>query len=473
MNALIGYSGFVGPYLMKSNMDFYNSKNIQDMKGKHYSRVYCSGLPAEKWKANQNPDADRANMIALMDVLSTVSCESFVLISTVDVYNTSFSQCEVPDISLNDYAVHPYGKHRREFEVWCMERFPNTFVFRLPALFGHGLKKNALYDMIHCNQVEKLRGHWKFQWYNLEWLDKDIEHHISKDHRVVNLVTPPIELRVVQKLFFPDIRLSYETDSAVHYRIYSRYYYSHDVSDVLTDMAAFIRHTPRLMVSEVGWEPANESVMLSYLKRFGVQQREIVPSKKNWDMSSYSNVYSAQSILFGDTIQIFQEQDRFLRILQIRLEKLSSVQTKVVVFGCPRQRVYSGEDAVSLFQKVGHLCKYYGITLCLENNAREYGGNWLHTLKDTIEFVKQVNHPNIRVNMDIGSMLMENETDVPDFQHIGHVQVSFPKLGRWETSESLSKILNQCKAYAGCVSLEMLNVDFDSIQLFIPAIYQE
>jgi hypothetical protein len=473
MNALIGYSGFVGPYLMKSTMDFYNSKNIQDMKGKHYSRIYCSGLPAEKWKANQNPEADRANMSVLMNVLNTVSCESFVLISTVDVYNTSVAQCEVFDITLNEYDTRAYGKHRREFEVWCIERFPNTFVFRLPALFGHGLKKNALYDMIHRNQVEKLRGHWKFQWYNLEWLEKDIEFHISKNHCVVNLVTPPIELRVVQKLFFPDIHLSYETDSVVDYKIYSRYQCSHEISDVLTDMSTYIRHTPRLMVSELGWDPANENVMLSFLKRFGIHHREIVPSKKNWDMSSYSNVYSAQSILFGETIQIFQEQERFLRILQIRLEKLGSVQTNVVVFGCPRQRIYSGENAVGLFQKVGHLCKYYGITLCIENNAREYGGNWLHTLNETIDFVKQVNHPNIRVNMDIGSMIMENETEVPDFHFIKHIQVSFPKLGRWQANDTLLKILNQCKTYTGYISLEMLNVDFESIQRFTATVSQE
>ena len=472
MNALVGYTGFVGSHLMREGMDFYNRKNLKELSGKTYNTLYCSALPAEKWKVNMNPEEDRSNMEVLMDALRTVKCNTFILISTVDVYDTSLPQCEDPDLYPVYYSNQPYGKHRREFEEWALQTFKNVYVFRLPALFGHGLKKNALYDMMHKNQVEKLRDHWIFHWYDLQWLWNDIEKHVKLQHRIVNLVTPAIELSTVQRLFFPDLKLSSESTPKVRYAITSKYGYSHSVEEVLVSMAAFIRHNPRLLVSEVGWSPHQDSVVYSFLKSRSIQLKEIVPSKRNWDMSGYSNVYSAQSILFGDTIQIFQEPERFLRILQSRLEKLASVQTKIVVFGCPRQRMYAGEDAVSLFQKVGDLCKEYGITLCVENNAREYGGNWLHTIADTVEFVEQVNHPNIRANLDVGSMLMETETTVPDFHFIGHVQVSFPKLGSWEDSESLETILQQLKSYMGYISLEMLNVDFKNIERFIAAVSQ-
>lgn len=469
MNALVGYTGFVGSHLMRDGMDFYNRKNLKELSGKSYNTVYCSALPAEKWKANLNPEEDRSNMALLMNALQDVKCTTFVLISTIDVYDTSLPQCEDADIYPVYYSNQPYGKHRREFEEWALQTFETVYIFRLPALFGHGLKKNALYDMMNKNQVEKLRGHWIFHWYDVQWLRNDIEKHIKLRHKIVNLVTPAIQLSTIQKLLFPDLKISPESTPSVRYAITSKYGYSHSVEDVLVSMAAFIRHTPRFLVSEVGWSPEKDSAVYSFLKARGIHMKEIVPSKRDWDMSGYSNVYSAQSILFGDTIQIFQEPERFLRILQIRLEKLASVQTKVVVFGCPRQRIYSGEDAVSLFQRAGHLCKYHGITLCIENNAREYGGNWLHTIADTVEFVKEVNHPNIRANLDVGSMLMENETTVPDFQHIGHVQVSFPKLGDWEDSEALSTILHQLNTYTGYISLEMLNVDFNNVETFIAA----
>ncbi len=473
MDALVGYTGFVGAHLMRDGMDFYNRKNLKELSGKTYNNVYCSALPAEKWKANLNPEEDMLNIKTLIDVLHNVKCQTFVLISTVDVYDNSIPQCEDPDLHPMYYSNQPYGKHRRYFEEWALHTFKSVYIFRLPALFGHGLKKNALYDMMNDNQVDKLRSHWVFHWYDLKWLSNDIEKHINLEHNIVNLVTPEIELYTIQKLFFPDLKISCESTPRIHYAVTSKYGYSHSVAEVLVAMASFIRYTPRLLVSEIGWSPEKDSIMYSFLKSRGILMKEIVPTKREWDMTGYSNVYSAQSILFGDTIQIFQEPERFLRILQIRLEKLASVQTKVVVFGCPRQRMYSGEDAVTLFQKVGHLCKYYGITLCIENNARDYGGNWLHTLTDTVEFVKQVNHPNIRANMDVGSMLMENETYVPDFHYIGHVQVSFPKLGLWKDSEFLSTILDQLNIYNGYISLEMLNADFKSVQTFITTVSPE
>jgi sugar phosphate isomerase/epimerase len=464
MNALVGYTGFVGSHLMREGMDFYNRKNLKELSGKSYNTLYCSALPAEKWKVNMNPEEDRSNMEVLMHALRTVKCDTFILISTVDVYDTSLPQCEDPDLYPVYYSNQPYGKHRREFEEWALQTFKNVYVFRLPALFGHGLKKNALYDMMHKNQVEKLRDHWLFHWYNLEWLWDDIHKHISLNHHIVNLVTPPISLSTVQTLLFPEVILSNESTPKVRYAISSKYGYSHSVEDVLVSMANYVRHKPRLLVSEIGWD---SEVMFSYLKRYGIQQREIVPSKRNWNMQSYTNVYSAQSILYGVDIQIFKEQDRFLDILSDRMSKLSSVGTKIVVFGSPKQRLYSGEDAISLFRRVGDICRPLGIVFCVENNSRLYGGNWMCTLKETIEFVKSVNHPNIRVNLDTGSMMMEGETIVPDIEWIGHVQISFPHLARWQPNTNLPCILEQLQGYNGKISLEVLDVDFSSIDNFV------
>jgi putative intracellular protease/amidase len=58
--ALIGYTGFVGSNLQTQIKfdDFYNSKNIQDIKNKEYDVVYCAGAPAANWIANQKPTED-------------------------------------------------------------------------------------------------------------------------------------------------------------------------------------------------------------------------------------------------------------------------------------------------------------------------------------------------------------------------------------------------------------------------------
>jgi hypothetical protein len=354
-------------------------------------------------------------------------------------------------------------------EEWVLKNFENSYIFRLPALFGHGLKKNALYDMMNKNQVEKLRSHWHFQWYSVNWLWKDIQTHIRKNHKIVNLVTPTFSLKTIQSLFFPGLRLSDTQDTCIRYNISSIYGYSHTLEEVIMAMLDYIHHTDRLLVSELAWSPEQSSVFRSFLRARGITSEEIVPSKRNWIMKDYTNVYSAQSILYGETIQIFQEPERFLAILQDRLEKLQSVGTKIIVFGSPTQRIYSGEDAVSLFRKVGDLCERYGIVFCLENNAKSYGANWLTSLKDTIDFVDSVNHTHIGVNLDTGSMLLENETEIPSIQHIRHVQISFPQLKEWDSSHEplLRKILDQLELYTGKISLESKVPSFKTIELFV------
>ena len=235
-------------------------------------------------------------------------------------------------------------------------------------------------------------------------------------------------------------------------------------------MATFLRAQPsRLLVSELAWSPNESPIFESFLRSRGIHQQEIVPSKRNWNMTAYTNAYSAQSILYGVDIQIFQEPKRFLDILRDRLDHLRPVGVTRVIFGSPKQRIYSGEDAVSLFRDAGDVCKEYGIILCLENNARCYGTNWLYTIKDTVEFVECVNHPYIGVNLDIGSMILEKETMVPATTRIEHIQVSFPNLSAWNDSfiDEIRTILSQLSTYSGKISLEMTTPSLSSIQSFL------
>ena len=467
MNALIGYTGFVGSHLISSGMEFYNRANLTTIEGNHFGRLYISALPAEKWKANKDPEQDRENMTTLMRSLERVTSDCVILISTIDVYEMSLPQDEFPDLCPNIYATHPYGKHRREFEEWCMRTFKNVFIFRLPALFGHGLKKNALYDLMTNNQTDKLRGEWLFQWYDMKWLSADIEKHIAKGHHLVNLVTPPVHLSTIQSVFFPDTPIQMASETTVRYHFTSLYGYSHSLEDVIQNMTVFLHsQNSRLLVSELGWDRKDDSVVDCFLRSRGITQHEIVPSKRKWDMVNYKDVYSAQSLLFGVDIQIFQEQERFLQILMTRLGYLSTVGTRVAVFGSPKQRLYTDEDAVTLFRKVGDIAATYGILFCIENNARCYGGNWLTTAKDTAEFVKQVAHPNIRMNLDIGSLLLEGETATPDLSVVGHVQVSFPNLGEWQENPLIVSLLSEWK---GPISLEMCRPArlFESIDRFV------
>jgi hypothetical protein len=42
-----------------------------------------------------------------------------------------------------------YGRHRRLLEIFCETQFDNCLVVRLPALFGRGLRKNFMFDLMN------------------------------------------------------------------------------------------------------------------------------------------------------------------------------------------------------------------------------------------------------------------------------------------------------------------------------------
>lgn len=149
MDALIGHTGFVGGNLMAQH-GFgltYNSRNIADLRGQRIDTLVCSGVPATMWLANNDPDADRANNQRLFDHVAAADAARVVLISTIAVYADASQP--VDETSAAYETALAYGRHRREFEVQLAERFDQVLILRLPALFGAGLKKNFLFDLMN------------------------------------------------------------------------------------------------------------------------------------------------------------------------------------------------------------------------------------------------------------------------------------------------------------------------------------
>lgn len=221
---LIGHTGFVGSVLKASHdfTDLYNSRNFQDMAGTSFDTLVCAGVSAVKWAANKNPEEDWAAISSLIEVLDRVTVTELILISTIDVYPD-------PSLSLDETAVigpevnHAYGRHRLRLEKWVQQRFPLSRVVRLPALFGPGLKKNALYDLIHDNGVEQINPACIFQWYPITRLWSDLEVIRANDLRLVNLFTEPLAMRRIIDGFFPAARVAAEMRPAQVYRLTTRY----------------------------------------------------------------------------------------------------------------------------------------------------------------------------------------------------------------------------------------------------------
>jgi len=199
--ALIGYTGFVGGNIDRQYTfdDRYNSKNIADIEGKEYDLVVSAANRAEMWRINQEPEVDRAEIEEFISHIRKAKIGKLVLISTVGVYKNPNGADE--DTPIDTDGLLPYGVNRYYLEQFCRDNFDTTIV-RLPGLFGEGLKKNVIYDLLHNNMVEKIHADGTYQYYNLGNIWKDISIALENGLPLVNLATPPVSTKEVARVAF-------------------------------------------------------------------------------------------------------------------------------------------------------------------------------------------------------------------------------------------------------------------------------
>jgi len=233
-DALIGHTGFVGGTLLRER-DFgtlVNSANVDSLRGRHFDLVVCAGVSAVKWMANKEPDADRAGIARLTDALAEVTAREFVLISTADVYPDPAAAAD-ETTAIDDAGHHAYGRHRLALEAWVAARFPRVRIVRLPALFGTGLRKNALYDLLNHNMEGSINPAGVFQWYPMERLWADIGVVRRQELTLVNLVPEPLSMAGIIDRFFPGAPVGPARQPAPRYDLRTRFgaAFGHDRGD--------------------------------------------------------------------------------------------------------------------------------------------------------------------------------------------------------------------------------------------------
>lgn len=147
--ALIGHTGFVGSTLARQTgfAARYNSANIAQSAGREFDTLVCAAAPGSMLEANTAPQADQAKIHALIDQLSKIKAKRFILISSIAVL-ADFASGDDEDTTAfqTDLA---YGRHRRELEAFVEDHFATHLIVRLPALFGEGLRKNFIFDLMN------------------------------------------------------------------------------------------------------------------------------------------------------------------------------------------------------------------------------------------------------------------------------------------------------------------------------------
>lgn len=246
-SALIGYTGFVGRNLIRQRQfdACFNSGNIEQIAGRSFDLVVCAGAPAEKWKANADPERDSDIIERLTRALEHVETTTLVLISTVDVFLDPRDVDEESQVHWT--GLHAYGRNRRRLEEILASRF-ETHILRLGGLYGPGLEKNVIYDFLHDNRVDRIDSRGVFQFYDVQRLWRDITIAIDNELPLVHLPTEPVSVADIAHAAFGREFTNETSAPPARYDVHTRYAalfggagtYIENKSEELAGIAAFV-----------------------------------------------------------------------------------------------------------------------------------------------------------------------------------------------------------------------------------------
>ena len=215
----------------------------------------------------------------------------------------------------------------------------------------------------------------------------------------------------------------------------------------------------RLGVSAIAWDVAEDAAVGELLQRHGIDAVDIAPGKYFADVlhahpaeirsvaakwQRYGiELTGMQSLLFGTQgLALFgsdeSRQRMFLHLAAV-LRIAGELRATRLVFGSPRNRdrgalsiAQAQSQAVTFFASLAEVAAREDVTLCLEPNPAHYACNFMTDSASTAAVVEAVNHPNIRMQLDVGALALnaERAEDVLR-QHralVGHVHASEPDL---------------------------------------------
>lgn len=240
----------------------------------------------------------------------------------------------------------------------------------------------------------------------------------------------------------------------------------------------------KLSFSNIAWQCTDDDTIHSLLQSLGFDGIEIAPTRwfphNPYDHieeailkaqrleSEYGlSVSSIQSIWYNRTEKLFgtgDERQTLLSYTRQAVDFAHRLQCQNLVFGCPKNRIKpvdaSMDDAISFFYECGVYAAKYNTRISLEPNPPIYNTNFINDTREAFDFVKLVNCPGFRVNVDLGTMIYYHEPVSlveKHIEYVHHVHISEPLLAspsHDDICENLVRML-ALNGFAGYVSVEM------------------
>lgn len=248
-----------------------------------------------------------------------------------------------------------------------------------------------------------------------------------------------------------------------------------------------------LAISNIAWNPNQNQSVYRLMQKYWFTGLEIAPKKvfadfkkvSEWEKDSFRHnldhyeikAIAMQSLLFGEEgLFLFQEDGRkkLLRYLWDLIAFWAQLGVKSFVFWSPKNRIYEWMNytqacdiATIFFRELWDICHKYNVYLCIEPNPSIYGWNFLMYTEETLDFVKQVNHKNIKIHIDLGTIIYnkENINIISSAQgYFTHIHISEPHLELIQEKNIHQDIKSVLQNYTGYVSIEMKETSLINIE---------
>ncbi len=261
----------------------------------------------------------------------------------------------------------------------------------------------------------------------------------------------------------------------------------------------------RYALSNIAWKPHERAVIYDLMDEYDFKGLEIAPplflngSQTPYEESdSLINGYkkevedkglsfvSMQSLHFGASdILMFEGKEKRQALLDYSKKAIDFAEKLAIpslVFGSPKNRIIPTEMSTNEAEKIAiaffkHLSDYAyqkNIFIALEPNASAYGGNFITKTEEAIDFIKQVPTKGLKLNLDMGTMSLEDE-DIfvieKAMDYISHIHISEAFLkpiyeGKPDIHRQRAEVIKKLN-YQGYVSIEMTAISEDDNKIHV------
>lgn len=154
---IVGGNGFVGSAIVRQcearGLEYMvvTRENAEQLYGSHCELLINANGNSKKYMAEREPIWEfDASVRSVHEYLVSIQADKYVQLSSCDVYPDCSDYAGTSEEQPIDIAAQSaYGFHKYMAELCVRHYAKNWLIFRMGGFVGPGLKKNAIYDILH------------------------------------------------------------------------------------------------------------------------------------------------------------------------------------------------------------------------------------------------------------------------------------------------------------------------------------